>query len=150
MHLVFNFPSNQMSTIILTSIIDSLLNNFLSSHIYLSRKHRRGWEGAALEFDAGCSYQHHCPRIGAMSECFFFFQIWANSAPICANSASIRTNSGQFGQNRVVSTKSDRISRQPKLTETVEKAEIVWLWIKDKSEAHHLVVNKKKKLLRWR
>ena len=125
MHLVFNFPSNQMSTIILTSIIDSLLNNFLSSHIYLSRKHRRGWEGAALEFDAGCSYQHHCPRIGAMSECFFFF--FLDLSQLGSNLRQLGFNSHQFGQNRVVSTKSDRISRQPKLTETVEKAEIVWL-----------------------
>ena len=122
MHLVFNFPSNQVSMIILTSIIDSLQNIFLSSHISLSRKHRCCWEGAAPESNAGCSYQHRCPRIDATSECFFFFlQIRANSAPICTNSASIRTNSGQFGQNRVVSTKSDRINRQSKLTKMVEK-----------------------------
>ena len=136
MHLVFNFPSNQVSMIILTSIIDSLQNIFLSSHISLSRKHRCGWEGAAPESNAGCSYQHRCPRIDATSECFVFFFFFRfeptrlqfaltrlQFAPIQANSAKIEL----YRPNRIVSIGS---RNWPKW---LKKAEIVWLWIKDKS-----------------
>ena len=116
MYLVFNFPSNQVSTIILTSIIDSLLNNFLSSHIYLSRKHRRGWEGAAPEFDAGCSYQHHCPRIGAMSECFFFF--FLDLSQLGSNLRQLGFNSHQFRPIRPESSCIDQIGSYQSAAET--------------------------------
>ena len=35
-------------------------------------KHGRGWEGASLEFDAGCGIWRGCLHIGAASELFFF------------------------------------------------------------------------------
>ena len=53
-----------------------------------SLKHQRGWEGAALEFDAGCSIQRRCPRITAASEfIIFFFSL-------------IRTDSARFALNQ--------------------------------------------------
>ena len=95
-----------------------------------ARKHRRGWEGAALESDAGCGHRHHCPCIGAASEIFFFFsdssQLGSDSRRLNSDSCRLGSNSRQlsfdsswFDQNWVVSTKSDRVSRWPKLAEII-------------------------------
>ena len=51
---------------------------------------------------------------------FFFFWIHADSAPICADSASIRAEPDRFGQNWVVSAGGRNWPKRPKLIEMAE------------------------------
>ena len=75
----------------------------LQNGIDTSRKNRRGWEGAAPASDAVA--RASVPRLS-----FFFFFFFPQ---IRAELASIRAESGWFGQNRAVSAISNRIGRRP-------------------------------------
>lgn len=77
---VLFFDSVSISAPSVTAEIETLVMLELSTLVALffliyqySRKHRRDWEGAALESDARCGHQRRFPRVGTASEFFFFF-----------------------------------------------------------------------------
>ena len=76
----------------------------------ISRKHERGWEGAAPESDAGCSVQRGCPRVDAASE-FFFLKF----TPTRLDSRRIGLIQLELELARIAI--SGRIGRQPKQAE---------------------------------
>ena len=83
--------------------------------MWRTKKHRCGWEGAALESDAGCGTDAAArmlvPRLSFFF--FFFFEIHANSAPIHTDSARLRS----YQLNWIVSASGRDWPKQPKNAE---------------------------------
>ena len=93
-------------------------------------KHRRGWKGAAPEFEAGCGVQRSYLHVDAAFELsfFFFFSDSHRLGSVHADSASIRAHSARIGPyrpNRIVSAgdRNDQNSRNKPKSALIHAAE---------------------------